>query len=284
VLLQTKKYTIILKVAAPTSAVTIITPINNSSLSTNSSISITADATVQNSAVDKVLFFADNTKIGEDVTMPYHCEWSNIASGTYNLTAKAVTTTGDTTVSAPVQLFVSSILPVSLVSFTVTRENSAVRLLWLTASERKSSSFRIQRSVNAIDYIQIGSLPSQGNSDKDHRYTWLDMTPLEGISYYRLQQIDNDNSSSYSPVVLIDIAASTCVNEVYPSPACCYIVLPYFGFAPIFYRIFNSSSKTLMKGVTTSGAAVPVESLEPGLYYIEMKLLEQRFVRKFIKI
>src|SRR5205085_1358365 len=57
--------------------------------------------------ISKVDFFAGSTLIGTDTTSPYSITWSNVAAGTYRLTAVATDDDGATTTSAARTITVS---------------------------------------------------------------------------------------------------------------------------------------------------------------------------------
>ena len=56
---------------------------------------------VQAGDVLKVEFFQGDTKIGEDLTPPYHQSWASLPLGTYQLTTKATLRTGGNSTNPP---------------------------------------------------------------------------------------------------------------------------------------------------------------------------------------
>ena len=52
-------------------------------------------------------FFAGSTFIGTDTTAPYSVTWTNVAAGSYTLTARALDTDGAMTSSAGVNVTVN---------------------------------------------------------------------------------------------------------------------------------------------------------------------------------
>ncbi|MCV7073428.1 Ig-like domain-containing protein, partial [Mycobacterium rufum] len=67
---------------------------------------LTLSATASdNVAVAGVQFLVDNTAVGaQDTTSPYSVSWNSatVANGTHTVTARAIDTSGNTTLSAPV--------------------------------------------------------------------------------------------------------------------------------------------------------------------------------------
>ena len=87
--------------------VSITSPAAGSTFATPATINITASAT-DNSAVTKVEFFQNNIKLGEDTTSPYTFTWTSVATGTYSLTAIATDNQSATTVSAAINITVTT--------------------------------------------------------------------------------------------------------------------------------------------------------------------------------
>jgi hypothetical protein len=96
-------------------------------------------------------------------------------------------------------------LPVELILFTATNTatNTArqgVVLHWVTASEKNSHSFVVERSADGKIFHRIGTLAAAGSTQARTTYDLTDEQPLSGTSYYRLRQVDLDGTTTYSPV------------------------------------------------------------------------------------
>lgn len=90
------------------------------------------------------------------------------------------------------------VLPVEMLSFEVnTDQNNNVILNWSTATETNSDYFQVERSTNGIDWIVIGSETAAGNSNEIIEYSFVDYNADNGISYYRLKQVDFDGAFEY---------------------------------------------------------------------------------------
>jgi hypothetical protein len=72
------------------------------------SIMLTATATDANDTISKVQFYQGGTLLGTATTAPYQFNWTNVAGGSYTLTAVATNSFGATTTSTPVSVFVAS--------------------------------------------------------------------------------------------------------------------------------------------------------------------------------
>lgn len=94
-------------------------------------------------------------------------------------------------------------LPVELLSFNAEKKGSEAYLTWSTASEINNNFFEVERSIDALNYSSVLVRQGAGNSNQILNYDGYDYYPLQGISYYRLKQVDFDGTSDYSsPVAL----------------------------------------------------------------------------------
>ncbi|WBO84439.1 beta strand repeat-containing protein [Hymenobacter yonginensis] len=105
-------------------------------------------------------------------------------------------------------------LPVELTAFTATATGpQVVRLAWTTATEVNSAAFGVERSLDGVTFRTVGTVPAAGTSATPRTYSLLDQQLPAGVPvlYYRLQQLDQDGTFSYSPVraVALSNAAPT---------------------------------------------------------------------------
>ncbi|WP_233195788.1 glycosyl hydrolase family 18 protein [Aquimarina sp. MAR_2010_214] len=85
----------------PTASIT--APANNASFVEGTAVAITADAS-DSGSVTKVEFYNGTTLLGEDTTAPYEYSWTNVAVGTYTITAKATDNEGANTTSTAISI------------------------------------------------------------------------------------------------------------------------------------------------------------------------------------
>ena len=108
---------------------------------------------------------------------------------------------------------INSTLPVELVSFSVTKSFTGVRLKWMTASELNNDFFDIQRSATGEEFETIFTVAGQGTKKSSTQYEYEDESAPPGNSYYRLKQVDFDGATSFSKVrmVVLDQNFQFCV-------------------------------------------------------------------------
>ncbi len=97
--------------------------------------------------------------------------------------------------------FYSSPMPVDLASFKGEAKPEGHWLYWTTETEINSSFFEVQRSGDEQLFHPLARVDAAGMSLSPRQYAWLDETPPAGNSYYRLRLVDEDGSSTYSPVL-----------------------------------------------------------------------------------
>jgi hypothetical protein len=89
-------------------SVSITSPVNNASFAAPATITINANASDPGGSITKVEFYRGGTLLGTDTTSPYGYTWSNVAVGSYALTAKAYDNLNATTTSSAVNVTVTS--------------------------------------------------------------------------------------------------------------------------------------------------------------------------------
>lgn len=113
-------------------------------------------------------------------------------------------------------------LPVELLSFIGWNNGTVNELEWVTAIELNNDVFVVERSADAINFIEIGTVLGNGTTNEEHTYHFTDVTPIQGINYYRLKQIDFDGTFEYSSIIVVKVQnglAKTAIIKLHPNPA-----------------------------------------------------------------
>jgi len=177
----------------------------------------------------------------------------------------------------------SNPLPVELTAFAAQRQSDkSVAIRWTTASEKNSSRFEVQRSLNGRDFVTVATVVAQGTSMKPTAYTALDQAAPAAMLYYRLKQVDLDGTVAYSPIATVAGTGATSKVLLYPNPA--HSSISFITEAATPYRVLNQLGQAVLHGTTETGTAkVGVEQLPTGLYFIELQTATGRVVQKFEK-
>jgi len=109
-------------------------------------------------------------------------------------------------------------LPVELLYFKAIYNGAGVDLGWATASEKNNSHFTVERSRDGLSFEEMlrvkGTSEAPGKTD----YKTEDVQPMEGISYYRLKQMDHDGAVTYSAIEAVEIYPKSAVR-IFPNPS-----------------------------------------------------------------
>ncbi|MBC8082295.1 MAG: T9SS type A sorting domain-containing protein, partial [Hymenobacter sp.] len=167
-------------------------PANGAALINNGGLheveTVTATVSLTAGLHDLLVHFGEDA-VGNVLTLEYSSLDARVARQTIPATAFCSTVNG----IAP--------LPVSLVSFAARPGSEAVELSWVTAQEQNSSHYTVERSANAAVFEAVTRVAAAGNSSQRQHYAFTDRTPLPGLNYYRLHQVDRDGKNTYSQVV-----------------------------------------------------------------------------------
>jgi hypothetical protein len=122
----------------------------------------------------------------------------------------------------PDYLFNFSLFPVTMTSFDAELRGQDGLVKWVTDSEINSDYFRVFRSVDGVNFGEIGVTDAAGNTTNESRYEFLDqnITSLGATTvWYKLEQVDmNGEFEIYGPVALT-IAFGDPSVTLYPNPA-----------------------------------------------------------------
>lgn len=216
------------------------------------------------------------------------------AAGTYTLVATpysvanaggpagATLTVSFTVVDAP--------LPVELVAFSAEMPGpNAVQLRWSTASELNNREFVVERSVDGRFFSTIGTVAGHGNSTSPHAYSYQDKQLPNSPErlYYRLRQVDNDGSFSFSPVRTVAVQAGGLAFQTFlsvvPDGLLHYTYTGTMGGTEALemYSILGQHLGHYPVAADGTGT-VPIAALQPGTYVLHLVSAMGRFVGRFV--
>lgn len=174
----------------------------------------------------------------------------------------------------------ASPLPIELVHFSGNVCNNQVCLEWLTASESNNDYYTIERSsdgINFHDFLNVDSKAINGNSETLLSYSANDIEPLDGLSYYRLKQIDFNQTVSYSNIISVNFSSEKAIKfNVFPNPSSGEFFIDVNGaqtnlnlevkISDLLGRKVYSSVFTLPENNLNQIKVVPDNLIEEGVY------------------
>lgn len=175
-------------------------------------------------------------------------------------------------------------LPVELTSFdAVNGEDCTIDLTWKTATETNNAYFRIEKSIDGINYETIGTVQGNGNSTTQNAYSFTDRSPSLD-NYYRLKQVDMDGLATTGSQLIV---RSTCFDDgvvntvqVFPNPVRNRGSVKFYntnlGETQVELNIADALGRTVHTEMLSvnDGANIlhfNTNNLIPGTYYVQLK-------------
>lgn len=134
--------------------------------------------------------------------------WTELSSATSvsgdKIQFASLTLTNDGYYTIGTRQFNASPLPIDLLSFEAALCPEGVCLNWVTASERNAAYFVLERSADGLKFDRLSQIKAAGNSASRVTYFATDSLPVTGRAYYRLKQFDQDGSSQFSALRMVE--------------------------------------------------------------------------------
>jgi hypothetical protein len=157
-------------------------------------------------------------------------------------------------------------------------------LTWSTKSESNSQNFIIERSINGIEFERVGKVNAAGNSTKIIEYSFFDLNKNKKYTryFYRLVQLDFDDTESFSHVVVLIRNSEERLFQITSMNSS--IIDRYFNLnlnskvkSELSYNLQTQMGEVLLKGkvqVTKGSNAVSIDfnNLEVGRYQFALKI------------
>ena len=156
-------------------------PSQNQNFDTGSTIPIAASATGQ---IDRVEFFAGDTKIGEDTTSPYTLDWTDAPVGLHTLSVRAIDSLASGRLCTPIEIFVhgtggslSGSVALPPASVDLTSEGTADWTHWgLITSNSFNRKSGVGPQISTLTVLGTNSLARYSNNYTS--FSWADGTPV----------------------------------------------------------------------------------------------------------
>lgn len=165
-------------------------------------------------------------------------------------------------------------LPLEITDFTAHLYNRIAYLNWTTEQEKNGDYFELYRSKDGINYELLNEQTAQLSIN--NHYIFLDLNPLEGLSYYQLKKLDISNSETYNATKTIYNAPFDLIS-IFPNPASDQVTIALGAPRDLeaIVQIFDENGKIVMtnnytveKGVQT--ITIPVQTLAKGIYHLKI--------------
>jgi uncharacterized delta-60 repeat protein len=176
-------------------------------------------------------------------------------------------------------------LPVSLFSFSASKQTKQVALNWKTSSEENSWYFDIERSANGKDFVSVGTVAAAGNSATEKLYSFIDAQPFPATNFYRLRIVNRDESFSYSRILAVKFDADQTIT-VFPNPVK-DVLQVQLKHAPsnIQMQLVDVSGHMIrnwtLKGTGNNmSTSVDLSGLQKGIYFLRADNLVVQLIKE----
>lgn len=182
-------------------------------------------------------------------------------------------------------------LPIELRFFDAIVNGEYVDLIWATDTEKDNDFFTIQRSSDGINFENVEIVKGAGDNLGYKEYKVKDFEPINGVSYYRLQQTDFNRKTTVSQMEAVEFNNKNKFSvELYPNPNSdnyYYLKLNDKINRYINIKIFDLAGKIIsdqiLDNVNNNNEIEMKHDLLSGIYFMEFKnALGQKIYKKMI--
>jgi len=204
--------------------VSLSSPVSGSAFSAPAAVTIAATAADSDGTIAKVEYYNGATLLGTSTAAPYSFTWSNVAAGSYNITAKAYDNAGAATLSAarPITVTVGNLAPaVSLTS----PANGAVLTAGVPLTLTASASDR-DGAIAKVEFYLGGFVMGVSTAAP---YTLTSPAPGAGTYTFTAKAYDNNGAVTESAPISFTLKAANvaptvsltapAANATYTAPA-----------------------------------------------------------------
>lgn len=166
-------------------------------------------------------------------------------------------------------------LPVQFLNISANRQGAGTIIDWATASETNNRGFFVQKSINGIDFEDIGFVEGAGESSTQRDYSFHDKDANQFL-YYRIKQVDYNETFAYSKIVTLQSLTSDLNLRVFPVPFTDKIKLQFNEeiAGNISWSLYNANGMLLKEGEQTQTTLFELNGLaafQEGVYYLKVQ-------------
>jgi hypothetical protein len=190
---------------------------------------------------------------------------SPLTNGKYGNYTLTVTDTKGCTAVASTMIAVP--LPIKLTSFNGIGEKCTALLTWKAFTDVNFDHFNVQYSKDGIEYLTIGAVKQQGNTDGESSYSFSN-NQERNRGYYRLMIVDKNGTFNYSQVVPVLTECELNDITIVPNPASTYFDVTGIN-AGDEVRITNTMGQAVQTKLSTgSSTRIDMNVCAPGIYSV----------------
>ncbi|MDX5443653.1 MAG: T9SS type A sorting domain-containing protein, partial [Hymenobacteraceae bacterium] len=182
-------------------------------------------------------------------------------------------------------------LPVTWSHFSAVFQKNTVEISWSTFCETDNSHFEVERSADGLIFeaiATVAAIPGKPEGLRQYRHT--DYSPLTGISYYRIKQVDTNGEYSYTNVKAVNNSETEIrAVKVYPNPATDKAVVEVKLQQPetVLLQLLNLEGKVMKQQEVKLVSGVQLlqlelENLPAGTYLLRISTNTTQHIQKLV--
>jgi hypothetical protein len=160
-------------------------------------------------------------------------------------------------------------LVIKLKDINATNLGAKNRVDWSTESELKSDKFELERSADGRNFTYLATIKAKGEASN---YSYVDISPVTGVNYYRLKMIDAAGAVATSKVVTATVKQGAFTVEAYPNPVSEKLTIEVYGGSDqnATVSITDVTGKVMkVVSVVNGKAEVNMNGLASGVYLVK---------------
>ena len=202
---------------------------------------------------------------------------------TFGSSAQSFWTTTTDPTPRPFGLPAAFPLPITIKSFSATKDGErTARLDWTSSSEINSDFIAIERSTDGEDWTTVGQVKAAGNSNRDIDYIYYDRSlpmarSIDNIFYYRLKLTDLDGQYKYSETRGVNMGRLEGLVSIYPNPATDIINVDLTDMdlheGIIHLSVYDNTGKAIISKEVNGAGIEPIQAsnMAAGSYQVVVK-------------
>ncbi len=146
--------------------------------------------------------------------------------------------------------------------------------------------FDLQRSTDGLQFISIGTEAATDNNAIAENYSYTDISPAQGINYYRLAMVNAVGVIAYSRIGILRFGEPSCPVILYPIPTrdILHISAPGISEARDIDLISVTGQVLQSRSISRlDGSNLSVSRLPAGSYFVRIRGRGQSYVLPFLK-
>lgn len=182
----------------------------------------------------------------------------------------------------------SGVLPIVLKDFYAEPLENEIQLKWFVAAEKNVAYYLIEKSLDGISFSTLNTVHSLANTSGENNLAYFshDYSPVNGINYYRLTEVDRDGSFQTHKTIAVNFKsekqASIWINQTSETIKIGYEKLP-FSRSAIIYDVNGRIIKQIsLKNEAPAENEVYFSDMVKGIYLVTGSDPADKFIQKVI--